>query len=221
MISTYIYIKRLVGVVLFLFLSITTLSARKAKTATPDPNFHIYLCLGQSNMEGAARPEQEDLENVSPRFLMMAAVDDPLRGRKQGEWYTAVPPLCRTNTGLTPVDYFGRTLVSELPGNVKVGVIVVAIGGIRIDAFMRDSIGTYIEKYAPGWMKPLLAAYENDPYERLVSLARKAQRDGVIKGILLHQGESNTGDSQWAEKVNKVYHQLLDDLRGRSGTGRG
>ena len=40
-----------------------------------DPNFHIYLCFGQSNMEGNARIEPQDLEGINSRFKMMAAVD--------------------------------------------------------------------------------------------------------------------------------------------------
>ncbi|MCR4825051.1 MAG: sialate O-acetylesterase, partial [Bacteroidales bacterium] len=47
-----------------------------------DPDFHIYLCFGQSNMEGNARIQPQDLEGVSERFQMMAAVDFPDMGRK-------------------------------------------------------------------------------------------------------------------------------------------
>ena len=65
--------------------------------AQPDPNFHIYICIGQSNMEGNPRPEQKDKENVSPRFVTMNAVDYP--DSKMGEWRTAVPPLARPNNG--------------------------------------------------------------------------------------------------------------------------
>ena len=54
--------------------------------------------------------------------------------------------------------------------------------------------------------------YDGNPYARLVELGRKAQKDGVIKGILLHQGESNTNDSIWPQKVKKVYDKLLKDL---------
>ena len=98
-----------------------------------------------------------------------------------GEWCEAIPPLCRPNTGLTPADWFGRTLVTSLPENIKIGVIHVAIGGIDIKGFLPDSIKDYIKK-APGWMIPMLEAYNNNPYERLVTLAKKAQKDGVIKG---------------------------------------
>ncbi len=183
-----------------------------ANTFAQDPNFYIFLCFGQSNMEGAARIEPQDLEGVSPRFLLMPAVDDPQRNRKMGEWCQALPPLCRPNTGLTPVDYFGRTMTENLPENIRVGVIHVAIGGIRIEGFMPEGMAEFV-KTAPGWMTGMLQAYGNNPYERLVTLAKKAQKDGVIKGVLMHQGESNTGDPEWANKVQNVYDHLLGDLQ--------
>jgi len=180
--------------------------------ADVDPNFYIFLCFGQSNMEGAARPEAVDLESPGSRFLLMPAVDFPEKGRKMGEWCEASAPLCRPNTGLTPADWFGRTLVASLPDNIKIGVIHVAIGGIDIKGFLPDSIANYV-KTAPNWMTGMLAAYDNNPYGRLVTLARKAQKDGVIKGILMHQGETNTGDPKWAGMVKQVYDNLCGDLQ--------
>ena len=180
--------------------------------AAVDSNFYIFLCFGQSNMEGAARPEAEDLKSPGPRFLLMPAVDDAQRGRTMGKWCEAAAPLCRPNTGLTPADWFGRTLIETLPDNIRVGIIHVAIGGIRIEGFMPDQIAEYV-KTAPGWMKGMLEAYGNNPYERLVTLAKRAQQDGVIKGVLMHQGESNTGDPEWAQKVQSVYDHLLGDLQ--------
>ena len=47
----------------------------------------------------------------------------PSMDRKKGNWYPAVPPLCRPPLGLGPSDYFGRTMVSNLPPNIKVGVV--------------------------------------------------------------------------------------------------
>ena len=183
-----------------------------AQVFAQDPDFHIYLCFGQSNMEGNARIEDQDRVNVSDRFKMMAVVDNPEMGRVKGQWYTAVPPLCRPGTGLTPADYFGRTLVETLPENVKVGVVHVAIGGCHIETFLPDSISNYVEKRAPGWMKGMLAAYDNDPYARLIEMAKLAQKDGVIKGILVHQGESNTGDPRWPGQLKKVYDNIIRDL---------
>ena len=188
------------------------LFAMTANAQKPDPNFYIFLCFGQSNMEGNARPEAQDLASPGPRFLLMPAVDFPEKGRKMGEWCEASAPLCRPNTGLTPADWFGRTLVASLPDNIKIGVIHVAIGGIDIKGFLPDSIDNYVKNKAPNWMKGMLAAYDNNPYERLVTLAKKAQKDGVIKGILMHQGETNTGDPQWAGMVKQVYDNLCGDL---------
>jgi len=180
------------------------------KSFSQDPNYLIYLCLGQSNMEGAARAELQD-STVNPRFQVMAAVDCANLDRTKGNWYPALPPLCRCRTNLGPADYFGRTMVENLPENVKVGVIVVAIGGCKIELFDKENYQTYTET-APGWMKGMIKEYDGNPYGRLVEMAKLAQKDGVIKGILLHQGESNPNDSLWTRKVKGVYDNLMKDL---------
>lgn len=171
-----------------------------------DPDFQIYLCFGQSNMEGNAQPEAIDYEGVPEEFQMMAAVNFSNPRRTMGEWYTATPPLCRQGTGLTPADYFGRTLVEQQPGK-KVGVINVAVGGAKIELFMEEFKDAYIAGEA-GWFQGYCAQYDNDPLGRLVEMGRKAQEVGTIKGILLHQGESNNGESTWCAKVAKIYTRL-------------
>lgn len=176
-----------------------------------DPNFHIYLCFGQSNMEGNAAIEGKDRVGVDPRFMMMAAVDMPSSKRKKGEWYTAYPPLCRDYTGLTPADYFGREMVAHLPESIKVGVINVAVGGASIDLFDQDKCADYIKKEAD-WFKNYCSEYGNDPYKVLVTMAKKAQQNGVIKGILLHQGCTNNGQKDWSVRVKRIYVRLLHDL---------
>ena len=214
-------LKNLLLAVLLLALPCGVLAQKKAaakkaateKVGQPDPNFYIFLCFGQSNMEGNARPEAVDLESPGPRMLLMPAVDFPDKGRKMGEWCEASAPLCRPNTGLTPADWFGRTMVASTPENIKIGIIHVAIGGIDIKGFLPDSIDDYAKNKSPQWMKGMLAAYDNNPYERLVTLAKKAQKDGVIKGILMHQGETNTGDPKWAGMVKQVYEHLCGDLQ--------
>jgi hypothetical protein len=175
-----------------------------------DPNFYIFLCFGQSNMEGNARFEPQDTI-VDNRFQVMEAIDCPNLGRKKGNWYTAVPPLCRCHTGLTPADYFGRTMIANLPKNVRVGVINVSIGGCKIELFDKDNYQTYIQT-APSWMLGMIKEYDGNPYGRLVEMAKLTKKDGVIKGILLHQGESNTNDTLWTKKVKIVYDNLIKDL---------
>ena len=49
--------------------------------AEVDPNFYIYLCFGQSNMEGNAKAEAMDKSGVDKRFKLLATCnyDSPKR----------------------------------------------------------------------------------------------------------------------------------------------
>lgn len=176
-----------------------------------DPNFYIYLCIGQSNMEGNARVEKQDTKDVPERLMLMVTQDFQKPERKTGDWSVAVPPLVGQNYGLSPADYFGRTMLANLPADAKVGIVPVAIGGCKIEHLDKDYDPASVEKEA-GWFKEKMVHYDNAPYQRLIDCAKKAQKDGVIKGILLHQGESNNGDPQWPEKVKKIYDDILSDL---------
>ena len=195
-----------------LFLSIVLLAGGlMGAHAEVDPNFYIYLCFGQSNMEGNAQPENVDKQNVDDRFLMLATCNFSSPKRNLGEWYKATPPIVSPWGGLGMADYFGRTMVAALPKEVRVGVVDVAIGGIAIEGFMSDKIAGLLAK-AENWQAERIRAYGSDPYKRLVDMGKKAQESGVIKGILLHQGCSNNGDPNWPNNVKKIYDNILKDL---------
>jgi Carbohydrate esterase, sialic acid-specific acetylesterase/Secretion system C-terminal sorting domain len=197
--------KILSGFIIFLVLLL-----ENTKVFSQDHNFYIFLCFGQSNMEGQGTVETQD-KTVDGRFRVMEAVDCSNLGRTKGKWYTAVPPLCRCYTGLSPVDYFGRTLVANLPDSIKVGVVNVSVAGCKIELFDKNNYQTYAST-VESWMKSIISEYGGNPYGRLVEIAKLTQNSGVIKGILLHQGESNTGDTQWPAKVKGVYDNLIKDL---------
>src|SRR3954468_3684908 len=201
------------SLVVLVALALPLLSFSTKAFAEPDPNFYIFLCFGQSNMEGfpGIPVEETNLDKYEKRFQVLAAVDFPALNRTKDHWYEAVPPLCRPGCGLCPADYFGRTLVDNLPKNIKVGVINVSVAGCKIEMFDKDNFKTYAST-AAGWMQNIVKTYDGSPYQRLVDLGKLAQKDGVIKGILLHQGESNSGDKQWATKVKGVYDNLIKDL---------
>ena len=179
--------------------------------SSQDTNFWIFLCFGQSNMEGFPGIEQQDMTNVEDRLQVLASVDFPGMGRKKGNWYTAFPPLCRPSTGLCPADYFGRTMVSNLPSSIKVGIVNISVAGCKIELFEKTNYQSYAST-AASWMKNIIRTYDGNPYQHLVDMARLAQKDGVIKGILLHQGESNTNDKEWPNKVKGIYDNLIEDL---------
>ncbi len=178
--------------------------------AQPDANFHIYLCFGQSNMEGGGKIEEKD-RTVDKRFQVLADFDNPKRDWKKGQWYAAVPPLTRRARGFSLVDSFGRTMVANLPAKVRVGVVKVGIAGTKIEVWDKDRYQEYLAN-SPAWKVAIAKEYGGNPYGYLVELAKIAQKDGVIKGFLLHQGESNAEDQDWPKKVKKVYDNLLMDL---------
>lgn len=178
---------------------------------TQDPNLFIYLCFGQSNMEAMGTIESQDLI-VDSRFKVFQALDCPNLGRFKETWYTAVPPNCQCYTKLSPADYFGKTMVAHLSDSITIGIINVSVGGCDIRLFDKDIYEDYDSTYVEPWFLNKIAAYLGNPYQYLINLALLAQQDGVIKGILLHQGETNTGDTQWPSYVRKIYNDMLTDL---------
>src|ERR1035437_6645601 len=122
------------------------------KGFSQDSKFYIFICFRQSNMEGNGRIEPQDTVGVDSRLKVLYAVDCPDKGRVKDTWYTAVPPLARCRTGLTPADYFGRTLVANLKKKIKIGIINVSVAGAKIEIFEKDSYQSYLAT-APVWMK--------------------------------------------------------------------
>ena len=176
-----------------------------------NPNFHIFLCFGQSNMEGQGTIEPKDTI-ANSRFQVFQSLDCPNLQRSKNTWYDAVPPSCQCFSKLSPADYFGKVMVANLPDSITIGIINVAIGGCDIRLFDKDSYQDYDSTLTQDWFAAKVKAYGGNPYQHLTNLARLAQKDGVIKGILLHQGETNTGQREWPSYVKKIYTDMLNDL---------
>ena len=203
---------------LFFLTAIMLLCTVLGAKAEVDPNFYVYICFGQSNMEGNAQWETQDEGNVDERFQMLATCDfdNTNPKRKMGNWYTAECPIVSPQGKLGPTDYFGRTMVKELPDK-KIGVIAVAMGGSPIEMFDKDLYAEKIQEKesngnTPWWATLANWYYGGNPYGRIIEMAKKAQEVGVIKGILLHQGCSNCGDPNWPNMVKKIYNDMLTDL---------
>ena len=180
--------------------------------AQVDPNFYIYICFGQSNMEGNAQWEAQDVGNVDERFQMLATCNFDSPKRTMGNWYKAECPIVSPMGKLGVTDYFGRTMVKELPDK-KIGVIAVAMGGSPIEMFDKDLYQQQMKDNPSAWWATLAKwYYDGNPYGRIIEMAKKAQQVGVIKGILLHQGETNNGQADWPQKVKKIYKDMLHDL---------
>ena len=181
--------------------------------AAPDPNFHIYLAFGQSNMEGQGDIGSQD-KSVDERFQLLWSADAGScnQGASKGKWIKAVPPLAHCQGAkLGPADYFGRTMVEKTDPQIKVGIIVVAVAGCSIDLFDKDGYANYARSQQ-SWMTQRINTYGGNPYGRMIEMAKKAQEEGVIKGIIFHQGETDAGNGQWPSKVKSVYDNIVKDL---------
>jgi hypothetical protein len=194
-------------------LSLAGLLLVNASAFSQDTNFWIYLCFGQSNMESGGRMNEAD-RTVDPRFQVLADFDSPSRSWKKGQWYDAIPPLTARGRGISIVDYFGRTMVSNLPPNIRIGLVKCSVPGTKIELWDKDSFRSYLTNLpaADSWKITAANRYDGNPYQYLVNLAKTAQKDGVIRGILIHQGESNVDDPDWPKKVRKIYGDLMKDL---------
>jgi hypothetical protein len=199
------------------------------KPVPSDSNFHVYIAFGQSNMQGPGGVEAQDKEGVSDRFQVLNVLRGTYNKEKRapGQWYKAVPPLIIPDSesinwkglpvGLSPVDYFGRTLTENTPDEIKIGVIAVASGDMGLAAFAKDNkyVMRYFNTTASSTAKQGMEKYRYNMYGRIIEMARIAQKDGVIKGIIVHQGESGVNNSNgegWGGLLKSIYNDMLLDL---------
>ena len=181
----------------------------------PEPQKLLFLAIGQSNMVGIGDISSPEDTVVSPRFLNLASTNNP--DRKVGEWRVAKPGNCRVTYDrpnfLSPTDYFGRTVLEHLAPIDSVAIIQVAVDGCPMRLFDKDLYKGFVDSCQMEWMKNEIASYDGNPYGRLITLAKQAQAQGwTIRGLLIHQGETDAYGPHWPNQVNKVYQNILTDL---------
>jgi len=181
-------------------------------SAAPDPNYHIFLLFGQSNMTGggATSPVVAKECDTTSRIKVMAyqtctgtspECKFPM-GRTVDKWYTSFPPLHDCGEGICPGDFFAKTLLDSVRSDITIGLIPCALAGQALNVFLPDgpnaTLGAATGKQAYAWM---------------IARCKLAQQVGVIKGILLHQGESGSGNSTaWDAMAMTVFDNIKKDL---------
>ena len=153
-------------------------------------NFHVFLLMGQSNMAGAAGMLPGD-EKPVPGIVYLPTV-----ATNGFAWLPAAHPLnnrLAANRGVGPGLSFAEEYRRTHPG-VTVGLINVAWGGANIANLMKGSV-----VYGDG-----------------IAKARWAANQGVISGVLWHQGESDTVTKPLADtyegKLDRMIRHIRDDL---------
>ena len=174
---------------LFFLMTIARMSpAQTDSCAQADSNFHLYLLMGQSNMAGRG-PITDALRNEgNDRVFMLNA---------KGEWVLAHHPLHFDKphvAGVGPGLSFGIQMAEANP-TVRIGLVPCAVGG------------TSIARWQPGAYDE---ATKTHPYDDAVLRIQNARQCGVVKGILWHQGESDSNPTAAA-----AYLPKLAELIGR------
>ena len=179
----------------------------------PDPNLHIYIAYGQSNMSGQGEVSAAD-KAVDQRFLVLRAANHS--NQTVGEFYPAAPPMGHSQSKVGIVDVFGRTMVKNLPDSITVAVANIAIGGQSIDLFDKDRNTAYVQNAKnknDTWWIQYLNEYGGDVYKRIIEMGEIAKKKGVIKGFLFHQGEADYQMNDWPSRVKKVYDDIIAELK--------
>jgi hypothetical protein len=207
------------------FAAALTASPIKATTA-PDSNFHCYLLFGQSNMAGGGAGVTlggsgsgtliaADCD-TSPRVKRLAfcncnagsgtACTQYPQSHTKDTWYTAYPPIHICDEGLSPGDWFAKTMLDSIRSDIKIGLIPCALSGQALNVFVKGGSNFNI----PTWAHPTLG--NSSPYAWMLARCKLAQQTGVIKGFLLHQGESGSGGESWVTMATKIFDTLKKDL---------
>lgn len=167
--------KRSCFIVCLMLLSTTLLHAQTGRQ-----NFHLYLLAGQSNMAGRGIVEPEDTVG-NPRILTL---------NKEGKWVIAKDPIHfdKSAAGVGPGLSFAREMIKQDP-HIVIGLIPCAAGGSGIDHWLYNKYWEQTKSY---------------PWEDAVKRTALAMKDGTLKGILWHQGESDSAPEKAADYSNKL-----------------
>lgn len=176
--------------------------------AEPSKNFKVFLCFGQSNMTGGSGVNAEQIDKTThPRVKVLAFNTSNCEGvsRTKDQWYDASEPMhCGDGANAMGPSYaFGRAMADSLPGDT-IGLIPCGQWGVSIDFFRKGSSYSGTKPGYPGG---------NNVYNWMLNRCKKATERGVFAGIIMHQGESNTGDGlSWVSKVKSIVSDLQTDL---------
>jgi len=156
-------------------------------TTQADTSLQVFLLAGQSNMAGRGVVEAQD-RVVNPRVRRL---DESM------EWVPAVDPLHWDKpaiVGVGPGRSFGLVLAARDP-DARIGLVPAAVGGSPISSWQ------------PGARDPGTGTF---PYDDALARMRVAMRDGKVRAILWHQGESDA-----SPELSVVYEAKLRALIAR------
>ncbi len=173
---------------IFFLLLLSGSSVLAKPNQQPDPNFHLYMLAGQSNMAGRGAVDDES-KIINPQIFMLD---------KNNKWVPATDPVHYDKPdviGVGPAISFAKKMLGNNK-KIKIGLIPCAVGGSPIRVWSPDSV------YLPPF----------HPYDDAISRTKIAMQQGVLKGIIWHQGESDNNTAGAAVYMSK-FKELIERFR--------
>ena len=155
-------------------------------------NVWVFIMAGQSNMAGRGIVESED--TVSDKRIFSI--------NKDGQIIIAKEPLHfyePERTGLDCGLSFAKTLITKIPDSISILLIPTAIGGSSIRQWLGDSVFRNVKLFS-----------------NFSSKVEIAKQNGIIKGILWHQGESDANENNIPVHKERL-HLLFSKFRTEIG----
>lgn len=148
-------------------------------------DFHLYLLLGQSNMAGRGKMTPADRKPVANVYMLDA----------QNHWQPAAHPLHFDKPSMAGVGLGIDFAIAMRDGDQPsaIGLIPCAFGGTRLDQWQK---GTML-------------------YREAIDRATIGAKSGVLRGILWHQGESDSTEElapTYAARLTQLFSDLRNDL---------
>ena len=168
-------------------------SADEAAVPTSKENFHLFLLIGQSNMAGRGKISKDD-PPLDPKVLTL---------NQDNEWMMAKDPLHFDKPKLVGVG-LGRSFAAQVRqanSDAVVGLIPCAVGGSSISAWVPGGYHSQTKSH---------------PWDDMLVRLRAAMKVGTVKGILWHQGESDSKPAA-AKTYQMRLHSLIERLRSEIG----
>lgn len=193
-------LKIIFGLILFIASCATTKEVPPRKTFFPKEELLIqnppeknkvwvFLMAGQSNMAGRGGVQPQD---TVPNARILSI-------NKNNEFVVAKEPLHFYEPSMTGLDCgmsFASELLPHVPDSVTLLLLPTAVGGSSIEQWIGDSTHRGVS---------LLSNFK--------SKMELGKQIGIIKGILWHQGESNSGSIQQVEAQPEKMKRLFTEFR--------
>lgn len=164
------------------------LSEEKWNESVQQEAFYLFLLMGQSNMAGYGELLPEDDKDIEGTYMLREGVT---RMGKYG-WVPAKQPIHNRldSDRFCLAGPFAKAH-RELYPRIAVGLIPMAWGGAAITDINKSTL----------------------LYQEMIDKALWAKRQGKLKALLWHQGESDTVSEEAADQYEIRLIQLIEDIR--------